>query len=144
MCASDDAIRKIMLAAHELKMTNGEYAFINIKLFDSNYFGNNKLVWHREGDSDEENEKAKQAFRALMTFTLRKPNTPQYDEFALEVKQRAKKYYDFDFDAVNETVSFETRGSYVMLISCKRRLARLCANRKRTLGAKTSCRVMQG
>ena len=105
MCASDEAIRKIMLAAHDLGMTNGEYAFINIKLFDSNYFGNNKLVWKRDGDSKENNEKAKQAFRSLMTFTLRKPNTPQYEDFAKDVKERALKYYDFDFDAVNETVS---------------------------------------
>ena len=105
MCASDDAIRKIMLAAHDLGMTNGEYAFINIKLFDSNYFGNNKLVWQRETDTPEENEKAKQAFRALMTFTLRKPHTKAYEKFAEEVKLRAKNDYSFDFDAVNETVS---------------------------------------
>ncbi|XP_072020505.1 atrial natriuretic peptide receptor 3-like [Amphiura filiformis] len=108
MCASDDAIRKIMLAAHDLGMTNGEYAFINIKLFDSNYFGNNKLVWHREGDTAEENERAKQAFRALMTFTLRKPNTPAYAKFAEDVKERARRDYNFDFDAVNETIQNTT------------------------------------
>ncbi|XP_022087156.1 atrial natriuretic peptide receptor 1-like isoform X5 [Acanthaster planci] len=100
MCASGDSIRKIMLAAHELGMTNGEYAFFNIFLFDSNYFGD--VTWKR-GDKDD--EAAKQAYRSLMTFTLRKPETPKFEAFAAEVKERALRDYNFSFDAVGEEVN---------------------------------------
>lgn len=40
MCASGDTIRNIMLAAHRQGMTNGDYAFFNIELFNSSSYGN--------------------------------------------------------------------------------------------------------
>ena len=33
MCASPSSVRDIMLEAHNLKFTNGEYIFFNIDLF---------------------------------------------------------------------------------------------------------------
>uniref|UniRef100_A0A8C9FZW0 Natriuretic peptide receptor 3 n=1 Tax=Pavo cristatus TaxID=9049 RepID=A0A8C9FZW0_PAVCR len=42
MCASGDTIRNIMLAAHRQGMTNGDYAFFNIELFNSSSYGNLK------------------------------------------------------------------------------------------------------
>ncbi|XP_033624202.1 atrial natriuretic peptide receptor 1-like [Asterias rubens] len=100
MCASGDAIRRIMLAAHELGMTNGEYAFFNIFLFDSNYFGD--VSWKR---GDEYDQDAKEAYRSLMTFTLRKPDTPKFATFAKKVKEQALANYNFSFDALNEEVN---------------------------------------
>ncbi|KAL8573056.1 hypothetical protein ACOMHN_010486 [Nucella lapillus] len=35
LCASPDAVRKIMIQAHELNFDNGEYVFFNIDLFTS-------------------------------------------------------------------------------------------------------------
>uniref|UniRef100_A0A8C5P0A5 Natriuretic peptide receptor 3 n=1 Tax=Jaculus jaculus TaxID=51337 RepID=A0A8C5P0A5_JACJA len=40
MCASGDTIRSIMLAVHRHGMTNGDYAFFNIELFNSSSYGN--------------------------------------------------------------------------------------------------------
>lgn len=40
MCASSDAIRNIMLAAHRQGMTSGDHAFFNIELFNSSSYGN--------------------------------------------------------------------------------------------------------
>lgn len=40
MCASSDTIRGIMLAAHRHGMTSGDYAFFNIELFNSSFYGN--------------------------------------------------------------------------------------------------------
>lgn len=50
--------------------------------------------WYREGDTPERNEKAKKAYEALMTVTLRKPTSPEYKNFSMEVKRRAKEKYE--------------------------------------------------
>ena len=55
--------------------------------------------WFREDDTKERNEKARNAYEALMTVTLRKPDSDDYRNFSIEVKQRAKdEYGDFDYD----------------------------------------------
>ena len=113
MCASGDAIRRIMLAAHDLGMTKGEYAFFNIFLFDSNYFGD--VSWRRNDGRDED---AKEAYRSLMTFTLRKPDTPKFATFAQEVKQKALERYNFSFDDLGE----EVRGLVYYTDGCQRSL----------------------
>jgi atrial natriuretic peptide receptor A len=41
-------------------------------------------------ESTERNEKAKKAYEALMTVTLRKPTSKEYKNFSMAVKQRAK------------------------------------------------------
>ena len=99
-----------MLAAHDLGMTNGEYAFFNIFLFDSNYFGDTS--WKR---GDENDDKAKEAYRSLMTFTLRKPDTPQFADFAMKVKERALTQYNFSFDSLGEEVIIHKSNSMCVL-----------------------------
>lgn len=39
MCAASNDIRDIMLAAHRRRMTNGDYIFFNIELFNSTSYG---------------------------------------------------------------------------------------------------------
>ena len=46
--------------------------------------------WYRGNESTERNEKAKKAYEALMTVTLRKPTSKEYKNFSMAVKQRAK------------------------------------------------------
>ena len=50
--------------------------------------------WHREGD-DERNAKARKAYEALMTVTLRKPDSLEYKKFSEEVKRRAAEQKEF-------------------------------------------------
>ncbi|XP_041458027.1 atrial natriuretic peptide receptor 3-like [Lytechinus variegatus] len=100
ICASGDAVRKLMLAAHRLGMTDGSYAFFNIVLFDSSYFGD--TGWARGDGNDEE---AKAAYRALMTFTLHKNKSEVFDDFALHVKDLAKSEFNFSYDEINEEVN---------------------------------------
>ncbi|XP_077865379.1 atrial natriuretic peptide receptor 1-like [Saccoglossus kowalevskii] len=110
ICASGEAVRKIMLAAHDLGMTKinketgrAEYAFFNIQLFDSAYFGD--IGWKRGEGGDGRDEDAKEAYRSLMTLTLRKPDTTEYQDFARDVKQRALQDYGFDYDKEGEDVN---------------------------------------
>ncbi|KAL3886487.1 hypothetical protein ACJMK2_026472, partial [Sinanodonta woodiana] len=96
LCASADSVREIMIKAHELNFDNGEYVFFNIDLFSSK--NESERPWHRENDTDERNKKAKKAYEALMTVTLRKPTSNEYREFSDEVKRRAKtKYENFTY-----------------------------------------------
>lgn len=86
LCASPDTVREIMIRAHELNFDNGEYVFFNIDLFRSK--AKAERPWYRENDT--RNDVAKKAFQALMTVTLRKPDSPAYKMFSQEVKRRAQ------------------------------------------------------
>ncbi|XP_021375586.1 atrial natriuretic peptide receptor 1-like isoform X2 [Mizuhopecten yessoensis] len=88
LCASADSVRDIMIKAHELNFDNGEYVFLNIDLFSSK--NESEKPWYREDDTAERNEKARKAYEALMTVTLRKPTSPEYKHFSEEVKKRAE------------------------------------------------------
>ncbi|PVD36154.1 hypothetical protein C0Q70_03127 [Pomacea canaliculata] len=91
LCASPDSVREIMIKAHELNFDNGEYVFFNIDLFSSK--NDSQQPWYREHDTPERNAKARKAFEALMTVTLRKPTSAEYRRFSEEVKHRAAIMY---------------------------------------------------
>uniref|UniRef100_A0A914KGI9 guanylate cyclase n=1 Tax=Meloidogyne incognita TaxID=6306 RepID=A0A914KGI9_MELIC len=96
LCASPDTVREIMLAAYELGMaTSGEYVFINIDVSTGSHA---EKPWLRQNDSSgsaEENEKAKQAYRALKTISLRRSDLEEYKNFEARVKERAEKKYNY-------------------------------------------------
>uniref|UniRef100_A0ACB8EPI5 Nitrogen permease regulator 3 n=1 Tax=Sphaerodactylus townsendi TaxID=933632 RepID=A0ACB8EPI5_9SAUR len=96
MCASSDSIRNIMLAAHRQGMTNGDYAFFNIELFNSSSYGNGS--WKRGDKYDLE---AKQAYSSLQTVTLLRTVKPEFETFAMEVKRSAQKQGINDDDYVS-------------------------------------------
>ncbi|GFO26482.1 guanylate cyclase [Plakobranchus ocellatus] len=80
-----------MIKAHELKFDNGEYVFFNIDLFSSH--NATSKPWYREDDTKERNAAARKAYESLMTVTLRKPTSTDYQEFSDDVKDRAAKIY---------------------------------------------------
>ncbi|XP_060617343.2 atrial natriuretic peptide receptor 3 isoform X1 [Anolis sagrei] len=96
MCASSDAIRDIMLAAHRQGMTNGDYAFFNIELFNSSSYGNGS--WKRGDKYDLE---AKQAYSSLQTVTLLRTVKPEFEKFAQEMKSSVQKQGIIPDDYVN-------------------------------------------
>ncbi|XP_074661702.1 atrial natriuretic peptide receptor 1-like isoform X2 [Tubulanus polymorphus] len=91
LCADSESVREIMLTAAELGFDNGEYVFFNIDLFSSK--NKSETPWVSPNATDEENEKARKAYEALMTVTLRKPDSGEYRNFSDEVKSRAKDEY---------------------------------------------------
>ncbi|NXL32075.1 ANPRC protein, partial [Glaucidium brasilianum] len=96
MCASGDTIRNIMLAAHRQGMTNGDYAFFNIELFNSSSFGNGS--WRR---GDKHDLEAKKAYSYLQTVTLLRTVKPEFEKFSLEVKSSVQKQGLHEDDYVN-------------------------------------------
>ena len=91
--APGESLRYLMLAAEELGYINGEYAFINMELFKSAYWGDHG--WRR-GDGND--TRARRAYEALITLSLYMPTDGHYFEsFAADVKRRAKQDYSYDY-----------------------------------------------
>ncbi|VBB33504.1 unnamed protein product, partial [Acanthocheilonema viteae] len=83
-----------MLAAYDLGMaTSGEYFFINIDVSTGSHA---ERPWIRSNDTTSlENEKAKKAYQALKTISLRRSDLDEYKDFELRVKERAEKKYNY-------------------------------------------------
>uniref|UniRef100_A0A7E4W5X2 guanylate cyclase n=1 Tax=Panagrellus redivivus TaxID=6233 RepID=A0A7E4W5X2_PANRE len=94
LCASPDTVREIMLSAHDLGMaTSGEYVFINIDVSTGSHA---EKPWIRANDTNSpENEKAKEAYKALKTISLRRSDLDEYKNFESRVKERAEKKYNY-------------------------------------------------
>nr|XP_040240604.2 atrial natriuretic peptide receptor 1 isoform X1 [Anopheles coluzzii] len=104
MCASPSTIREIMLAAAELNMVNsGEYVFFNIEIFGS-MTATKQPPWYAKNDTDERNQKAKEAFTALLQVVAREPEDEEYRQFSKEVKELTKTKYNHTY-AEDEPVS---------------------------------------
>ncbi|KAK6105631.1 Adenylate and Guanylate cyclase catalytic domain family protein [Brugia pahangi] len=84
-----------MLAAYDLGMaTSGEYVFINIDVSTGSHA---ERPWLRSNDTTTsmENEKAKKAYQALKTISLRRSDLDEYKDFESRVKERAEKRYNY-------------------------------------------------
>jgi hypothetical protein len=62
--------------------------------------------WYRANDTEERNAKARRAYEALMTVTLRKPNSTEYMEFSDKVKERSRAKYGNAVYGDDEEVCF--------------------------------------
>ncbi|XP_070690488.1 atrial natriuretic peptide receptor 3 [Pempheris klunzingeri] len=85
MCMGADKIREIMLAAHRRRLTNGNHMFFNIDLFNASSYGNGS--WKREDKYDND---ARQAYASLNTVTLLRTVSPEFENFAMEMKKSNK------------------------------------------------------
>nr|XP_022325510.1 atrial natriuretic peptide receptor 1-like [Crassostrea virginica] len=86
-------LREVLLAAHALGMTNGDFALLYMKTFSplpSN-------LWHLPGDN--RNEDAKAAYNALLVGMPYKPESVKYVEFEEALKNHSLSKYNYDFDA---------------------------------------------
>lgn len=73
-----------MLAAEELQMIeSGEYVFFNIDIFGG--MTNKIRPWYNETDTDERNNRAREAYEAMLTVTVRQPTDEQYMKFSDQV-----------------------------------------------------------
>lgn len=84
----EDSIRDILLKAYDLKMNNGEYAFVGIQLVKANTKFS-ELPWFVSGDP--RSRDARIIFESYMEVNVRVPTSPQYTMFADQVVKYAKK-----------------------------------------------------
>ncbi|CAD5111742.1 DgyrCDS1025 [Dimorphilus gyrociliatus] len=71
VCFNAQDLRFFMLKAHEYGMTNGEYVFLYVDL--SGITANGEKIWRDANDTDANNEKAKEAFKALLVVAIGNP-----------------------------------------------------------------------
>ncbi|XP_017784282.1 PREDICTED: atrial natriuretic peptide receptor 2-like [Nicrophorus vespilloides] len=68
LCTSPEHTREIMLEAEKLKMTeSGEYVFLNFDMYSNST--RPSQPWYNQNDTLENNEKARRAYKSLLTFT---------------------------------------------------------------------------
>uniref|UniRef100_G3NIG4 Receptor ligand binding region domain-containing protein n=1 Tax=Gasterosteus aculeatus aculeatus TaxID=481459 RepID=G3NIG4_GASAC len=87
MCMGADRIREIMLAAHRRRLTNGNYMFFNVELFNASFYGNGS--WKR---GDKYDNDARQAYASLNTLTLLRTVKPEFENFSMEMEKAG--YHD--------------------------------------------------
>ncbi|KAI8506327.1 Nitrogen permease regulator 2 [Branchiostoma belcheri] len=92
LCVSADAVRTILLQAHDMGLTSGEYAFFDVDLFPSDEIGYGS--WERGDGRDRD---AKQAYQALMIITMQTPNSTSYIDFSERVKMMAKQNHNYTY-----------------------------------------------
>ncbi|GAV02260.1 hypothetical protein RvY_12851 [Ramazzottius varieornatus] len=90
-------VRTIMITAHQLGMTGGDYVYIGVELFDSQAWG--KFTWSVGDSGDRE---AKQAFECLLLVSLRQNRNDYYDAFSANVKRLARTNLNYTFGAFEE------------------------------------------
>ncbi|XP_043512198.1 atrial natriuretic peptide receptor 1 isoform X1 [Frieseomelitta varia] len=93
-------VRKFMLAAHDLEMTRGDWAFLDVEIFQGSYWGD-----HDWEVRDEDDSIARKAYEALLRVSLLQPTSPRFQDFAETVRQRAQTDYNYYFSE-GEEVNF--------------------------------------
>ncbi|KAM7392175.1 hypothetical protein PAMP_022804 [Pampus punctatissimus] len=86
MCMGADKIREIMLDVHRRQLTNGNYIFFNVELFNVSSYGNGS--WKRGDKYDNE---ARQAYASLNTVTLLRTVKPEFENFSMEMKKSSEE-----------------------------------------------------
>nr|XP_046916710.1 atrial natriuretic peptide receptor 1-like isoform X3 [Dermatophagoides farinae]XP_046916711.1 atrial natriuretic peptide receptor 1-like isoform X3 [Dermatophagoides farinae] len=96
MCAKKETVRKIMIAAYQLKMIQtGEYVFINVELTTG--LDAAQRPWEREDDTMENNFIAKEAYTALIRVTPKMPQTSTINSFLESVQKIARDEFDINY-----------------------------------------------
>lgn len=66
------------------------------------------LPWYNKNDTDENNERAKRAYTALLTVIAKQPEDKEYLRFSTEVKELAATKYNYTFVADEPVSTFVT------------------------------------
>ncbi|KAL5019922.1 hypothetical protein ScPMuIL_002814 [Solemya velum] len=84
--------RDLMLTAHAMGKTGGDYVFIISRLFEGDTTGD--FTWQY---NDEDDETARKAFESVLMVQVRVPPGAKFKAFNDEVKTRSLRDYDFDW-----------------------------------------------
>ena len=84
--SSGELLRDLLLQAHDLGMSDGEYAFLSIELIKTRDTVS-QSSWYRTGDV--RNKDAREMFESLLQIAVRVPTSSLYSKFVHEVIQRS-------------------------------------------------------
>ncbi|CAG9860421.1 unnamed protein product [Phyllotreta striolata] len=100
LCVRGPLVREFMLTAHSLDMTNGDYIFLDVEIFQGSYWGD-----HDWKIGDENDTNARKAYEALLKVSLLQPTSDKFQEFADKVKQKSYEDYNYTISE-NEEINF--------------------------------------
>ncbi|XP_055344054.1 atrial natriuretic peptide receptor 1-like [Paramacrobiotus metropolitanus] len=114
--ANASTVRQIMLAALDEGMTSGDYVFIAVEYFASDFWG--RFTWRFDDDRDED---ARTAFRTLLLLSIRSPVDSSLNTFWSNVKRRSRRenFYRFSANSVPDMMavnSYDTIYLYASLV----------------------------
>ncbi|KAK3085674.1 hypothetical protein FSP39_006966 [Pinctada imbricata] len=96
-----DLLREFLYNADLLGMTDGDYVFMAMELFPSDWLGHyTKFI-----RGDYMDNAVTKAYQSLLLFTIHQPNNDEYYTFADEVKQRAINDFAYNF-TTEEVVNY--------------------------------------
>ncbi|XP_055346499.1 atrial natriuretic peptide receptor 1-like [Paramacrobiotus metropolitanus] len=90
-------VRQIMLTARKLSMTTGDYVYIAVELFKSNFWGD--FTWKFDDAMDRESQLA---YRSLAIIGLYEETNLEFAEFERQVRQRARVNYHYNYGAFEQ------------------------------------------
>ncbi|KAI8503106.1 hypothetical protein Bbelb_189270 [Branchiostoma belcheri] len=93
-CASAPYVWRLMKVAREMGMTNGDYVFLIVDVFDHAYLQPD--TWIGSEDNQQERRDILDAFRAAFVITVPRPDTPAFREFSEQVREIGKQNFGFD------------------------------------------------
>ncbi|OQV16973.1 Atrial natriuretic peptide receptor 1 [Hypsibius exemplaris] len=125
--ANATVVRKIMICARTLGLTDGNYVYIAVELFKSKSWGEFNWMNHDVHERD-----AQSAYRSLALLALYETRDQFFTEFQKEVRRRAKKYYNYIYGAFEEVDPVVTSyyDAVIIYASAISRLHRLGGNVK--------------
>ncbi|XP_070537042.1 LOW QUALITY PROTEIN: atrial natriuretic peptide receptor 1-like [Ptychodera flava] len=98
--ARGENVRKFMLSAYDLGLINGNFVFFCIEFFKlKRTFGD--FSWN---GTDGRNEEAKKAYEALFILSFYRPDTEEFNDFAVDMVRRSKAEFGYEY-ADDEEVS---------------------------------------
>ncbi|XP_013785353.1 atrial natriuretic peptide receptor 1-like, partial [Limulus polyphemus] len=90
-----ETVREILLAAYDLGMGNGEYAFLSVELFNNKKaFG--EFTWYKKDDP--RNNEARKMYESLLLVTVRVPTGKKYTQFVQDVIETSKAEFNKPVD----------------------------------------------
>ncbi|KAL4229979.1 Nitrogen permease regulator 2 [Mactra antiquata] len=98
--------REFMYEAYKLGLANGEYVFITIELFESEWFG----LYRQFLRGDDKDYGVTKSYETVLIVTLTQPrkDDPEFIKFSDEVKRRALIQYNYTFGPEEEVNYFIT------------------------------------
>ncbi|XP_026320713.1 atrial natriuretic peptide receptor 1-like [Hyposmocoma kahamanoa] len=119
-------VREFLLAAHSLGMTRGDWAFLDVEIFQGGYWG--ETGW---AAGDEHDAAARAAYEALLRVSLKLPTGDKFDDFADKVKARAKDHYNYSFSDGEEAMESKQKQTSSTIFALDEAITRLFSQRTR-------------
>ncbi|XP_061185521.1 atrial natriuretic peptide receptor 2-like [Saccostrea echinata] len=86
------ALRNLMLMAHSMGMTDGDYVFLYFYAFHG--FVTGDIAWNK---NDENDENVKKAYESLLVVSLYKSSSRKYKEFEVKLKNESLEFYNYTY-----------------------------------------------